>query len=106
MYLYSTVAKWLVKLLGYNYIVAYRAGHLNVILVALSCKHELLPIIGLSTPIFNCIPAIQQSYHADTATSTFLSQLKASPQTAPKGFDLRNDTIYYKYGLYIPLTSP
>ena len=50
--------KWLVKLLGYNYYVDYRPGTQNSAPDALSRKTELLLLMGLSTPVFDCIPLL------------------------------------------------
>nr|XP_028945303.1 uncharacterized protein LOC114819816 [Malus domestica] len=57
--------KWLVKLLGYNYSVEYKPSPQNSAPDALSRQQDLLPLMGLSTPIFDCIPQLQQSYPQD-----------------------------------------
>lgn len=57
--------KWLVKLLMYNYSVEYQLGSQNTVLDALSCKEELLPLLGISSPIFDCITKFKQFYATD-----------------------------------------
>lgn len=44
--------KWLSKLLGYNYVVEYKAGAQNIVPDALSRKEEIHMLMGLSQPIF------------------------------------------------------
>ncbi|KAM1440140.1 hypothetical protein ACFXTO_013935 [Malus domestica] len=43
-----TQQKWLLKLLGYNYTLAYRSGASNVPADALSRRPELLSLMGFS----------------------------------------------------------
>ncbi|KAI5352798.1 hypothetical protein L3X38_005690 [Prunus dulcis] len=71
-----TQEKWLLKLLGYNYEIEYRAGSKNAGPDALSRKSELLAIMGLSTPIFDCIPQIQQAYTSDSELNNLLASSK------------------------------
>ena len=74
--------QWLVKLLGYNYSVEYRPGSLNAALDALSRQHDLLLLMGLSTPIFDCIPQLQQAYAQDPEVQK-VSALLSSPTATP-----------------------
>ncbi|TQE12665.1 hypothetical protein C1H46_001685 [Malus baccata] len=97
--------KWLVKLLGYNYSVDYRPGTQNKAPDALSRKHDLLLLMGLSTPIFDCIPLLQQSYLHDPEVQKVWNLLSQAPSTSIKGFSLFNDILHYKQRVFVPLTS-
>lgn len=57
--------KWLIKLLGYNYSVDYRPRSQIGALDAFTLKLELLTLLGISSPVFNCIHDLQQSYCKD-----------------------------------------
>lgn len=72
---------WLVKLLGYNFEIEQRPGSLNSALDALSHRHELLTIMGLSTPIFYCLDDLQQACLIDPEASHLHQQLLAGSST-------------------------
>ncbi|CAL2229891.1 unnamed protein product [Prunus armeniaca] len=73
----TTQEKWLLKLLGYNYEIEYRAGKNNAGPDALSRKHELLALMGLTSPIFDYIPQIAAACLQDSATHQLI--LNAHP---------------------------
>lgn len=50
--------------------VDYRPGSQNEAPDALSCKHDLLPLMGLPSPVFDCISELQQSYATDLQVQT------------------------------------
>ncbi|TQD76709.1 hypothetical protein C1H46_037743 [Malus baccata] len=96
--------KWLLKLLGYNFTLEYRPGTLNVAADALSRRSEMLALMGLSQPLFDCIAEIQAAYESDSHTSALLTALReASASRAP--FTLKGDLIYYKTGIFVPASS-
>ncbi|KAM2238353.1 hypothetical protein ACFX1S_013617 [Malus domestica] len=88
--------KWFLKLLGYNYSVDYRPSSQNSGLDALSLKRELLLLMDLSSPIFDCIPDLQQSYTTDPRAQGVWSSLNQTPHAAIRGFSLVNGVLYYK----------
>ncbi|KAM1111179.1 hypothetical protein ACFX19_010480 [Malus domestica] len=96
---------WLVKLLGYNYSVEYRPGSQNTASDALSRQAELLLVMGLSTPVFDCIPQLQHSYAHDPEVQKVWSLLLSAPNTFIKGFSLINEVVHYKQRVFVPLTS-
>lgn len=53
--------KWLAKLLGYNYKIEYRAGHLNTVPYLLSRQHELRSLQAVSAPLFDGILQIDHA---------------------------------------------
>lgn len=71
----STQHLWLSKLLGYNYSVEYRPGHLNTFADTLSCQAELCPIQAFSSPIFDCLPQIDRACASDPEFQAIISAL-------------------------------
>lgn len=96
--------KWMLKLLGYNYEIEYRVGCKNAGPDALSRKSELLAIMGLSTPIFDCIPQIQQDYTSDNEAQQLICLLQADP-TAKPHYSWQNNCLYYKERIFVPASS-
>lgn len=72
---------------------------------ALSRQQELLLLMGLSTPIFNCIPQLQQSYAQDPEVQKVWNLLVPAPNTSIKRFLIINDMLHYKQQIFVPLTS-
>ena len=97
--------RWLVKLLGYIYTVEYRPRTQNCEPDALSRRQELLLLMGLSTPIFDCIPDLQHSYSTDPQVQAVWSSLLQAPTSPIRGFTLVNGIIYYKQRIFVPLLS-
>lgn len=64
-----TQHRWLIKLLGYNFKIEHPLESLNSALDALSHRHELLTIMGLSTPIFNYFDELQHACVTDPEAS-------------------------------------
>ncbi|KAM1658785.1 hypothetical protein ACFXTN_042909 [Malus domestica] len=61
--------KWLLKLFGYNCTLAYRPGASNATADALSRRPELLSLMGLSQPLFDCVADIQAACATDPHTA-------------------------------------
>lgn len=100
----TTQEKWLLKLLGYNYEIEYRAGKNNAGPDALSRKHELLALMGLTSPIFDYIPQIAAACLQDSATHQLI--LNAQSVSNPNShFTWVNNRLYYKGSLYVPATA-
>ncbi|XP_068307393.1 uncharacterized protein [Pyrus communis] len=81
-----TVQKWCPYLLGhhfkiltdhqtlrYNYTLEYRSGASNTVVDALSRRPELLALIRLSTPLFDCVAELQASYTIDIQAFNILT---------------------------------
>ncbi|CAL9031829.1 unnamed protein product [Prunus brigantina] len=85
-------------------LAVYRAGCKNAGPDALSRKSELLAIMGLSTPIFDCIPQIQQDYTSDNEAQQLISLLQADP-TAKPHYSWQNNCLYYRERIFVPTSS-
>lgn len=96
--------KCLAKLLGYDYKIEYRAGHLNTVPDVLSRRPELCSILAISAPIFDSIHHIEQACLRDAEAVTITEALRHS-QPTPKGFSLVNNRLMYKSKIFVPKTS-
>lgn len=96
--------KWLSKLLGYNYVVEYKAGAQNIVPDALSRKEEIHMLMGLSQPIFEGIEEIQKASTNDPEASVIFSNIRNN-QPHPKNYSIQNGMMYYKHRLFVPQTS-
>ncbi|KAK9913983.1 hypothetical protein M0R45_037782 [Rubus argutus] len=96
--------KWLAKLLGYDYKIEYRPGHLNIVPDLLSRRHELCSIQTLSAPVFDCIPQIDQACHRDPEALPIITALQQQTPTK-KGFSLLHNRLYYKGKIFVPQSS-
>lgn len=96
--------KWLLKLLWYNYTLAYRPGNFNTTADALSRRQKLLSLIGISQPLFDCVANIQASYAVDQHT---IEVIKALPQDSNSrtSFKMQGDLFYYKSSLFVSVAS-
>lgn len=94
--------KWLSKskLVGYNYVIEDRAGKLNTAHDVLSRRHELLSIMGISTPVLDCINNIKQTYIGHPTTADIITKLQSGQQAA-KHFTLNGDLLNYKQRIYV-----
>lgn len=77
----STQEKWLLKLLGYNYEIEYRYGNHNEGPDALSRRQKLTGLMGLSSPIFDCVRMIQRECLQDEETSRIIEALQQEKNT-------------------------
>lgn len=93
--------KWLIKLLGYNYTVKYRAGVNNAAPDALSRKAELRILVGSSTPSLPFLTGMQHDLQSDPDSRELIDALKNGTYTK-KGFSLSGEFLYYKQRLYVP----
>lgn len=96
--------KWVSKLLGYNYRVQYRAGHLNTVPDILSRRHEFLSIQSFSSPLFDSITLITKACHSDPEALTIITALQKNEQTK-KGFSLLDGRLLYKNRIFVPQST-
>lgn len=96
--------KWLAKLLGYDYKIEYRAGHLNTVPDLLSRQHELCSLQAVSAPLFDGILQIDQACLRDPDAQQIMSSLQQD-QPSKKGFSINNNRLHYKGKIFIPVTS-
>lgn len=93
--------KWLIKLLGYNYTVKYRACINNSAPNALSRKAELKTITGISNPSLPFIDELQHDTMADPDSSIVITALKDETCTK-RGFSLSGEILLYKKRMFVP----
>ncbi|PRQ37125.1 putative nucleotidyltransferase, Ribonuclease H [Rosa chinensis] len=93
--------KWFLKLIGYDYSIAYRSGPNNVVPDALSQQAELMSLMGVSTPIFKFMEDLQSLCENDAETRTLIDEVQRSPATR-KNFTYRDGRLYYKGRFYVP----
>lgn len=93
--------KWVSKLLGYNYKVLYRAGHLNTVPDILSRRHEFCSIQAISSPIFDSVRGIDRACEIDPESSTIINDIKAGKEPR-RGFSMQSGRLLYKNRVYIP----
>lgn len=96
--------KWLLKLLGYDYSVHYRAGHKNTVPDALSRKASLKAIIGLSSPLFLFMQEMHRDMVNDAEAAQIVQELQQG-NCSKKGYSLNNDVLFYKDRHYVPQCS-
>jgi len=103
-----TQQKWLSKLIGYDFVVEFRAGRENLVADALS-RHEDTTEKGtlwaISTPIVNWADRLKDSYKTDPEIQTIMQQLDQKTIGSLK-YHLRGGILYYKHRVYISQSSP
>lgn len=80
--------KWLLKLIGYDYSIHYKAGKNNVAPDALSRKGEFAALTRVSRPVHQFVQDIQKAYLHDDVTKEIIKQL--SQGTVVPHFTLHN----------------
>lgn len=85
--------KWLGKLLGYDYKIEYRAGHLNTVPAVLSRRHELCAIQAISAPLFDSLHHLDQVCLRDPEAQSIVSLLTKGSATK-EGFTLLNNRLH------------
>jgi hypothetical protein len=103
--------RWLSKLIGYDFVIEYKAGSENCVADALSrlpdsTAHHVevsLSLISFPTPAW--ISDLKSSYLTDPATTTILHSLQQGT-TCPHGFSLQQGLIIRKGRLWLVKDSP
>jgi hypothetical protein len=96
--------RWLSKLLGYDYIVEYRKGSLNVVADALSRRDPDVGIHSISQLEPSWIEAIDNMAHTDPDIIGKL-QSYTNGQLDQSKFSVHNGRVFYKGKLYIGADS-
>jgi transposase InsO family protein len=92
--------KWLLKLIGYDYSIHYKAGKNNAAPDALSRKSELSALTGVSQPIYQFVQEIQESCLSDGPTKDIIQQL--SQGVPVPNYSLHNAQLLYKSKVFVP----
>lgn len=93
--------KWLLKLIGYDYSIHYKAGKNNIAPDALSRKGDLAVLTGISQPVQNFVQEIQQACLLDIEASAIIQQLSQGQVSKPH-FSLLNSQLLYKGRIFVP----
>ena len=99
-------AKWLVKLMGFQFTVEYRAGRTNKVADALSrvtYKDDAI-LQDISVLFSPDVEAIRQEVLQDPALLKIIHQLEANPTTSSP-FTFNQNQLLYKGRLVIPRKS-
>ncbi|PRQ43893.1 putative nucleotidyltransferase, Ribonuclease H [Rosa chinensis] len=91
--------KWLLKLMGYDYSILYKAGKNNAAPDALS-REGMLATLGVSTPVHTYVEEIQKACKADPTTSEII-QLQSDLNSC-KHYTMLNSQLLYKGKVFVP----
>lgn len=83
---------YLVKLLGYDYTIQYKAGSSNIIAAALS-QIPTTQLFSLSVPNFILMDQLWQSLLDNTAFQELIANIQQQPKDHP-GFSIHHDLIF------------
>ncbi|XP_050387541.1 uncharacterized protein LOC126803864 [Argentina anserina] len=92
--------KWLIKLLGYDYSISYKAGQNNVVLDALSRVPALVSLMGISSPVQGYIHDLQQSCLIDSEAAAIITQLQQGNEK--KYYQWTDSHLFYKDRIFVP----
>ena len=94
--------KWVTNMLGYEFEIIYKKGKLNVVADALSIKNEeveaLLCAISIIQP--DWITEARDEWKKDEEVWTLIQKLQQDPSKSDT-FSWKNDSLWYKYRLYL-----
>lgn len=96
--------KWLLKLVGYDYKINYRAGKNNTVPDALSRQAELLVTTGISTPLCSFVQEVQQACLGDQEAMR-VTELIESGKCLNKKFSVINQQLYYRNRIFVPASG-
>jgi len=103
-----TQQKWLSKLIGYDFVVEFRAGKENLVADALSIQEDTADkgtLWAISTPIVNWADQLKNSYKIDLEIQAIMQQLDQETISSLK-YHFRGGILYYKQRVYISQSSP
>lgn len=76
--------QWVSKLLGYNFNVEYRPGHMNTVIAALPRQSIVDPsLFAISSALLEFLNAIRKQILEDDYLSTLLTDINEGRCTAP-----------------------
>ena len=94
--------KWVTKVLGYKFEIIYKKWNLIVVADALSGENEgveaFLCAISIIQP--DWITKARDEWKRDEEVWTLIQKLQQDPSTSDT-FSWKNDSLWYKYRLYI-----
>ena len=93
--------KWITKLLGYDFVVEYRAGVENKAADALSRRPEEVFLVALSIPQVNMVGELYQQVQKDKSLCKLMSDLERD-QDSHLGYTLVQGRLMFKGRLVVP----
>lgn len=96
--------KWLTKLMGFNYTIAYKKGCENKVAYALSRRDESPQLNGISTVQSAWVKEIQESLNDDELVQLILAKLMAGSGDIAE-YTYTNGTLGFKGRLYIGISG-
>ena len=94
--------KWVTKMLGYDFEIIYKKRKLNVVADALSINNEEVEayICAISITQPDWITEARDEWKKDKDVWTLIQKLQQDPSTSDT-FSWKNDSLWYKYRLYL-----
>lgn len=103
-----TQQKWLSKLIGYDFMVEFRAGKENLVADALSRQGdptEKGTLWVVSIPLVNWVEQLKESYTTDTEIQEILQHIKQETIRS-LNYQYRGGVLYYKHRIYVSKNNP
>jgi hypothetical protein len=95
---------WVSKLFGYDFIVEYRPGRLNIAADALSrCEEVEVVAHSISSPTFELFDTLRMESASDPQVAEKRAQITAG--TAPAGWTVNDGFLLFKGKLFVPDAS-
>jgi hypothetical protein len=94
--------KWLVKLVGYDFIIEYKKGSENSVADALSRQGEG-SLIAISQPVPQWVEPIQHEVQSEPLLRELVEKIQAGDMQGP--WHVHSGVIYFKNRIYLASTS-
>jgi len=94
--------KWLVKLVGYDFIIEYKKGSENLVADALSRQGEG-SLIAISQPVPQWVEPIQHEVQSEPLLRELVEKIQAGDMQGP--WHVHSGVIYFKNRIYLASTS-
>jgi hypothetical protein len=96
--------QWASKLLGYDFVVEYKSGALNVVADALSRRdEEISELPALTAPQFALFDDIRQEINGDTALSSLRDAIRGGAK--PVAWSVVDGLILFKGRMFVDSSS-
>ena len=94
--------KWVTKMLGYEFEIIYKKGKLNFVADALPRQNEEVEALlyAISIIQLDWIIKARDEWKKDEEVWTLIQNLQQDPSTYDT-FSWKNDSLWYKYHLYL-----
>lgn len=96
--------RWVTKLLGYDFVIEYKAGRFNKVADALSRQGPMVELKHLSTPYILDVEVIQEEVNNDDRLQQIKKDIEEDSLTHPK-HSVQQGRLLYKGRLVLSSTS-